>query len=432
MMKSPFLERLHSPERPVIVFNVARHGLIVTGLGVLLGLATASFPIIAMAIPIESVPNPRWDYGGWVVDMANVLQGETEDQLNQKISQLEQANGSEIAVVIVPDTLPEKSPKIFATTLFNSWGIGKAQKNNGILFLISKRDRRVEIETGSALREVLPNTKVSQIISQQIIPSLKKGDFDQGTLMGTSALIKILQKKSVLSKPEENISSWLPHLLGFVGPIGIIATAFLYFKAKNNRPSFLKIGERSRVQRHQFSQDLSEKTPCCAQCRKAMLKVSSKEVQPFLSEIEQSAQHLRSVKFIGWQCATNCQGSALENIHVRAYIWNDKAYNFCQHCQELTIKRTVEVLEKATKHKKGKCWVEETCECCSYHQAREETISLLAASAGVLGVLDSNSHDEYFWGSSSSNYDEGSSDSGGGSSDFGGGSSDGGGSGGSW
>ncbi|MEP0873341.1 TPM domain-containing protein [Trichocoleus desertorum AS-A10] len=160
-----------------------------------MSLATAaivSIPTVSLAISVEQVPNPRQANGEWVSDVANILSPDTEASLNQQISELEAKNGSEIAVVTVPDTAPSATPKQFATTLFNYWGIGKATHNNGVLLLISQGDRRVEIETGYGIEEHLPDAQVGQIIDQQIIPRLKQGDFDGGTLAGIQAVAQEL------------------------------------------------------------------------------------------------------------------------------------------------------------------------------------------------------------------------------------------------
>ncbi len=150
-------------------------------------------PLTGLALDIKDIPNPRQINGTWVTDMAEILSDETESQLNQMISQLELQNGSEIAVVTVPETSPSATPKEFATTLFNYWHIGKADQDNGVLFLISKGDRRVEIETGYGIEPILPNTQVSTIIETQITPRFKQGDFDGGTLAGTKALVVVLE-----------------------------------------------------------------------------------------------------------------------------------------------------------------------------------------------------------------------------------------------
>ncbi|MEB3884212.1 TPM domain-containing protein [Lyngbya sp. CCY1209] len=134
--------------------------------------------------------------------MANILSDDTETQLNQMISELEATNGAEIAIVTVPETQPSSSPKAFTTELFNTWGIGKAGDDNGILFLTSVGDRRVEIETGYGMEGILPDARVGRIIDTKIKPHFKTGDFDRGTLAGTEALIRGIQNQISNSPPD--------------------------------------------------------------------------------------------------------------------------------------------------------------------------------------------------------------------------------------
>ena len=161
-------------------------------------------PISSEAITVEDVPNPRATYGGWVSAPADILSDSTEAKLNQMIEELEAKNGAEIAVVTVPETAPASSPKAFTTQLFNYWGIGKKDVNNGLLYLISVGDRRGEIETGYGLEAILPDAKVARIIDTKIIPQLKQGDFDGGTLAGTQALVVALESEQFLSVNPQN------------------------------------------------------------------------------------------------------------------------------------------------------------------------------------------------------------------------------------
>jgi len=156
-----------------------------------------AFPVTSQAITVQEVPNPRQVNNTWVTDKANILSDSTETQLNQIISDLEAKNGSEIAVVTVPDTKPSATPKAFATELFNFWGIGKKGKNNGVLLLISSGERRVQIETGSGIQSILPDAKSVGIIQTEITPRFKQQDFDGGTLAGTKALVNVLQTPRV-------------------------------------------------------------------------------------------------------------------------------------------------------------------------------------------------------------------------------------------
>ncbi|WP_258003594.1 MULTISPECIES: TPM domain-containing protein [Fischerella] len=69
------------------------------------------YPLSSLAVTVQEVPNPRKQNGGWVSDMAGILSNQTEAQINQIISQLEAKNGTEMAVVTVPETAPASSPK---------------------------------------------------------------------------------------------------------------------------------------------------------------------------------------------------------------------------------------------------------------------------------------------------------------------------------
>jgi uncharacterized protein len=185
---------------------------------VCLCLTLTFFPSPSYAIRVQDVPNPRTQNCGWVTDMAQILNPETEAQLNQMISKLEQTNGDEIAVVTVPESTPSLTSKAFTTELFNNWGIGKKKQNNGVLFLVSVRDRRVEIETGSGIKSILSTAYISNVIQQEIIPQFKQGNFQQGILSGTQSLVSklsqhpdvvlqntanpVTQLLSVLKKPE--------------------------------------------------------------------------------------------------------------------------------------------------------------------------------------------------------------------------------------
>jgi len=150
---------------------------------------------VGLALDVNRVPNPRQSSGSWVTDMAHLLKPATIVQMNQMITNLETKNGSEVAVVTVPETKPAASPKEFATSLFNKWQIGKKDLNNGVLLLVSKHDRRVEIETGYGVESILPDARVGQIISSEMTPRFKQGDYNAGVLAGTSALVNVLSKE---------------------------------------------------------------------------------------------------------------------------------------------------------------------------------------------------------------------------------------------
>ncbi|MEA5476412.1 TPM domain-containing protein [Pseudanabaena galeata UHCC 0370] len=146
------------------------------------------------AIPISDIPNPRKLNGTWVSDVANILSADTESRLNRRISQLAANNSSEIAVVTLPDTIPSVTVKAYATELFNTWGIGKRGIDNGVLFLISVNDRRIEIETGRGVSPYISDRQVKQIIEDLITPEFKRQNYDLGIIKGVEEIAGRLEK----------------------------------------------------------------------------------------------------------------------------------------------------------------------------------------------------------------------------------------------
>ncbi len=145
------------------------------------------------AILIKEVPNPQKLGDTWITDMAELIDPVSEAKLNQMISDLEQTTSAEIAIVTVYNTHPSPTPKAFATELFNTWGIGKQGRDNGVLFLISKDERRTEIEIGTGLGDRLPDAKVKRILQRQVTPQFRAGNFDAGIVDGTTALIAAIE-----------------------------------------------------------------------------------------------------------------------------------------------------------------------------------------------------------------------------------------------
>ena len=209
-------------------------------LGVSSLLLVSLTPLQAQALTVEEVPNPQQNNDGWVTDMAEILNDNTEDKLNTLISQLEAENGTEIAVVTVSQTSPSATPKDFTTELFNHWGIGKADEDNGVLFLVSTGDRRVEIETGYGIEPILPDAKVGNIIDTKITPQFKQENYDDGTLAGTQALVNALQNQTSTTSSKETNSTEISQSdnsfgsVPFFGLIAILAVVTgLLFKRKH-------------------------------------------------------------------------------------------------------------------------------------------------------------------------------------------------------
>merc|ERR1719240_1238999 len=84
-------------------------------------------------------------FGERISDSADLITAESRQYITSTIRKAEEETGTEMYVVTLP-SVGKQSPKKFATMLFNEWKIGKADPNNGILVLVVKDQRRIEIE----------------------------------------------------------------------------------------------------------------------------------------------------------------------------------------------------------------------------------------------------------------------------------------------
>ena len=215
------------------IFNSVRSVMTIASLSTSLVLTSN----ISQALTVKEVTNPRKSNNGWVADMADILDRQTEEELNHLINNLERNNGTEIAVVSVTETTSANSPKAFATELFNYWGIGKARSDNGILFLISVEENRVEIETGYGIKQKLSDTEIVSIIDNQIIPQYKQNEFNRGTLNGTRALITALDSSTIEQVTDKLLNLikdwWLIFIFAIFVEI-VLSKVFGFGKASNN------------------------------------------------------------------------------------------------------------------------------------------------------------------------------------------------------
>lgn len=129
-----------------------------------------------------------------VTDMTGTLTTQEQNELNSILSKFEKKKGSQIAVLIIPTTKPEEIEK-YSLRVANQWGLGRKNINDGVLLLIAKDDKRLRIEVGYGLEDVLSNPVAKEIIDKTIVPYFKNGDFYNGIKAGLGDIIKIVNDK---------------------------------------------------------------------------------------------------------------------------------------------------------------------------------------------------------------------------------------------
>ncbi len=128
---------------------------------------------------------------GRVVDRADVLAPETERALTDLLAAHETAAGNQVVVLTVA-ALDGESVEGYAERVFNTWGLGQADRDNGVLVLIARHDREMRIEVGYGLEDPLTDSRAGRIIRTSFVPAFRNGDYDAGTLAGVEAVVGVL------------------------------------------------------------------------------------------------------------------------------------------------------------------------------------------------------------------------------------------------
>lgn len=134
----------------------------------------------------------------YVNDYANLLSGDVKSYIESQSIALNKVDGTQIVVVTVND-LEGMSIEDYALKLFRNTGIGDSKKNNGILILLSKNDRKIRIEVGYGLEGIINDGKAGRLIDSYMIPYLRNDDWNNGIKNGYDAVYKEIVEGNNLS-----------------------------------------------------------------------------------------------------------------------------------------------------------------------------------------------------------------------------------------
>lgn len=124
-------------------------------------------------MPNVNVAN-RYEY---VSDPGNLLSQETKERVNSRLWNLRQKTTCE-AMVAIPPSIGDVPIEEWSESLFTLWGIGKKDKDNGVLLVIAPEQHRARIQTGYGMEGVLPDISCAEIIGREIVPNMRENDLD--------------------------------------------------------------------------------------------------------------------------------------------------------------------------------------------------------------------------------------------------------------
>lgn len=133
---------------------------------------------------------------------------------------------------------------------------------------------------------------------------------------------------------------------------GLTTSGIVWYRRKRNKV-FVKPNQNLSLPR------LDDRTIHCAKCQQPLIRIRNIELNP----AQQVAQKLGGVSYRGYQCPRCSQNNSYSIV---AYFSQSDRFDNCPHCQELTMIRSTQILEKATHSHSGKALIVKKCDYCNY------------------------------------------------------------------
>lgn len=159
--------------------------------------------VFFVALTLAAAAESRGDYplhgAQSVVDDARLLTPGDAATLRSEISSFKARTGVELVVFTLPSYLSrgtdDASFERFATNLFNRNGIGDASRNDGLMLLVAKAERKVRIETGRGYGRSL-DASMKTVIDSVMTPRFKAGNFSAGIVEGARLIMQKAQSRT--------------------------------------------------------------------------------------------------------------------------------------------------------------------------------------------------------------------------------------------
>ncbi len=315
---------------------------------------------LAATHSIASIPNVHVaDSAAYVSDPDGILTAAELAAINGHMRTIRRTTSAEPAVVIVDD-IEGGDIDTFATELFENWGLGKGDKDNGLLILVAKDLRRAVIRTGYGLEGVMPDIVCSGILRNRMFPQFKEGRYGAGLVSASEAVEAILTDPDNAAEiasgrpdadfeggEDDDMDFFTVYLIVACGlTVGLVVVLILTLvssrgKSRHDRyeelvklkPAYLAltflglfIPLFASVPLLIILYRLRNAPHKCARCGASMKKIDEVHDNEYLNPVQDLEERIGSVDYDVWLCP-ECGETDIEE-----YIQPASGYTECDRC----------------------------------------------------------------------------------------------------
>lgn len=146
-------------------------------------------------------PTPEFDFSGMeknsfpkpigiINDYGQIFTESERTELSKILYDYDIETTRQIVVVTIDSIKPYNDIQKYATDLGQTWGVGNAEKNNGLTIVVCNPCRQIGIATGTGTELILTDEICKKVIEEKIIPDFKNGEFYNGIKKGVLELIE--------------------------------------------------------------------------------------------------------------------------------------------------------------------------------------------------------------------------------------------------
>jgi uncharacterized protein len=168
-----------SSARRISVYTFSAYSAVRVGLIIFFLLV----PVLSHALDVPKLE-------GYVNDYAGMISPQAKAELEGELAGFERTDSTQIVILTVP-SLEGDTIEDFGIRVADVWKIGQKDKDNGVIFIVSKADRKTRIEVGRGLEGKLTDLMAGRVVDLVVNPRFKRGDFDGGFTAGVAALIDV-------------------------------------------------------------------------------------------------------------------------------------------------------------------------------------------------------------------------------------------------